>query len=126
MGFLPLLGDGLALSLPSVLEVAAEFIPEHEDNTGGHVLLSRLGPQPEVARHFLETERGGGGGKQTRMCMRMMKMMMMMVTMTFLSSKQHFRHLTEKTLLESTQQKMGKLCDKEFDSVEGTYCKTCN
>lgn len=53
----PLFGDGLALSDPGVLEVVGKLVPEHEDVTGDHLLLSRLRLHPEVARHVLETER---------------------------------------------------------------------
>lgn len=50
----PLFGDILALSYPRVLEVAAELVPEHEDLTGRHFLLSGLWLDTEVAHHVLE------------------------------------------------------------------------
>lgn len=57
----PLFGDVLALSHPGALEVVAELVPEHEDGTWHHFLLSRFCLHTKVAHHVLETGAGRGG-----------------------------------------------------------------
>lgn len=55
----PFLGDVLALPYPSVLEIVAEFIPEHKDLTWSHFFLPGLGLNTKVVHRVLETVGGG-------------------------------------------------------------------
>lgn len=62
----PLLGDVLALFYPGVLEVVAEFVPEHENVIRCHFLLPGLRLHPKVTHRVLETagrkQSGGTNG----------------------------------------------------------------
>lgn len=53
---LPLLGDILVLLFPPGFEVCAKLEPEHEEMTGGHVLLPSLWVQSKIQNQILKTE----------------------------------------------------------------------
>lgn len=53
---IPLVRDGLVLPLPPGLEVGTKLKPEHQEMTGGHLLLSRFGLQSKVQNQVLKTE----------------------------------------------------------------------
>ncbi len=56
----PLFGDGFILSVPGVLEIVAELVPQHEDVVWRNLLLSRLGFEPKVHHQVLEATRKHG------------------------------------------------------------------
>lgn len=60
----PLFRHGFNLTVPGVLEVVAELVPEHEDVVGKDLFFSRLGFEPKVHHHFLKAK-----GTQSHPCL---------------------------------------------------------
>ncbi len=64
----PLFGDDFILSVPGVLEIVAELVPQHEDVVWRNLLLSRLGFEPKVHHDVLETTRKHGVRERRDIC----------------------------------------------------------